>query len=161
MNRTIAAWTIAAVAVLGLTACSGTPSASDDTASDDTTSEETTTEETTTDQSVADACALVTQQVTDATSDLSTLDISAASSDPQGFVDDFTATVDAIGAAADSVSNEEVKTAATAIYEDFGELRDLLSKVLIDGDTSVASELSTISTDVTESATALSTLCAG
>lgn len=162
MNRKIAAWTIAAVAVLGLTACSGTPSASDE-GPDEATSSEATEEKTTEnagDQSVADACATATEQVGAANTTLSNLDLEAAAADPQGTVDAFTETVDAIGAAAESVNNAEVKDAVTALYEDFGKMRDVLSAVLVDQDMSAASEMTTITTDVTESATALSTLCA-
>ena len=69
MNRKIAAWTIAAVAVLGLTACSGAPSASDE-GSDEITSSEAPAENTaedTGDQSVADACKVATEDITAAT----------------------------------------------------------------------------------------------
>ncbi|MFB7251494.1 hypothetical protein [Microbacterium sp. NPDC056234] len=162
MNRQIAAWTIAAVAVLGLTACSGTPSASE--GSQESSSSEAPAEnknDNTGDQSVADACAAANAQVAEASSTLAGLDIEAATADPQGTVDAFTETVDAIGAAADSVNNAEVKEAVTALYEDFGQMRDVLSAVLIDQDMSVASEMTTITTDITESSTALSTLCAG
>lgn len=161
MNRRIAAWTIAAVAVLGLTACSGSPSASDDSNKTESSAPAEPTQEASSDQSVADACASATAQIQSATQSLTSLDVSAASADPQGTVDTFTESVDAIGAAAESVSNPEVKAAVTAVYEDFGAMRDLLSKVLVDGDTSVATEMSTVSADVQESALAVSELCAG
>jgi maltose-binding protein MalE len=157
MNRRIAAFTIAAVAVLGLTACSGSPSSTDgsSTKSDSSTSAQNT------DQSVADACTEAGAKVQAASQELSSLDVSAAAADPQGTVDAFSKTVDAIGAAAESVGNPEVKAAVGDVYDDFGALRDVLSKVLIDQDTAAASDMTTIMADVQESSTALSTLCAG
>lgn len=158
MNRRIAALTIAAVAFLGLTACSGSPSATDESS---TKGENSAPAEQNTDQSVADACTEAGTKVQAASQELSSLDVSAAAADPQGTVDAFSKTVDAIGAAAESVGNPEVKAAVGDVYDDFGALRDVLSKVLIDQDTSAASEMTTIMADVQESSTALSTICAG
>jgi hypothetical protein len=160
MNRRIAAWTIAAVAVLGLTACSGSPSTSEEPAEDANTTEEAPAE-TNADQSVADACSVIIAEVSEASSSMSGLDMESAAADPQATVDTFTETVDAIGAAADSISNEEVKVVADALYDQYGQLRDILSAVLIDQDMSAASDMTTLSTDITETATELSTLCAG
>ena len=161
MNRKIAAWTIAAVAVLGLTACSGAPSASDE-GSDEITSSEAPAENTaedTGDQSVADACKVATEDITAATASLSNLDLEAATADPQGTLDTFTATTDALGTAVESVNNAEVKDAVTAIHEDFTELRDLLSAVLIDQDLAAAEGLTTMNADLQTSAAAFYTLC--
>ncbi|MFK0401191.1 hypothetical protein ACIQTT_02570 [Microbacterium sp. NPDC090225] len=160
MKRQIAAWTIAVVAVLGIAGCSSTPGADAD---KDTTSssESSAPAEQSTDQSVADACASVGTQISGVATELSSLDMSAAMSDPEGTVATFTETVDAIGAAAESVSNQEVKDAVTAVHEDFTSLRDLLKRVLVDQDTSAAAEASTLTTDIQESTQAFSTLCAG
>lgn len=161
MNRKIAAWTIAAVAVLGLTACSGTPTASEPKTDDTTTSAEAPAENTA-DQSVADACAVVLPALSEASTSMSGLsDMEAAASDPQGTVDAFKETVATIGAAADSVTNAEVKEAAGAVHEQYTKLSDLLSAVLIDQDASAASEMTTLTTDLTDAATELSTVCAG
>ncbi|WP_334148022.1 hypothetical protein [Microbacterium sp.] len=158
MNRRLAALTIAAVAVLGLTACSGSPSASEETSSSNETAAPTAESS---DQSVADACASASAQVQDATKDLTSIDMTTAAADPQGTIDTFTQSVDAIGAAAESISNPEVKAAVTDVYEDFGAMRDVLSKVLIDQDMDAAAEMTQVSADVQESATAIGTLCAG
>ncbi|KJL27954.1 hypothetical protein [Microbacterium oxydans] len=158
MNRRLAALTIAAVAVLGLTACSGTPGAPEDTASSNQTAAPTAESS---DQSIADACASAAAQVQDATKDLTSIDMTTATADPQGTIDTFTQSVDAIGTAAESIANPEVKEAVSAIYEDFGAMRDVLSKVLIDHDPSAVSEWASVSADVQESATAIGTLCAG
>lgn len=156
MNRRIAAWTIAAVAVLGLTACSGAPTAEDDKSSD--AGDSAATEETNTDQSVEEACGIVMPKLVEASGASSEIDTTGAT-DPQTTVDQFNVVVDAFGEAADSVSNTEVKDATTAVHEDFVALSDVLSKVLIDQDVAAAENMGTISSDMTESATALQTLC--
>jgi len=157
MNRRIAAFAIATVAVLGLTACSG--GASDDTSNESADSTDSApAEETNTDQSVEEACGIVIPKLMEANSAATEIDTTGAT-DPQTTVDQFSAVVETFGDAADSVSNEEVKTATTAVYENFGAFSALLSKVLVDGDTSAASEVGTITSDITESATALQELC--
>lgn len=161
MNRRLAALTIAAVAILGLTACSGSPSASESTSAPESSAPAEQSSAPSSDQSVADACASAATQVQAATSELGSLDVSAAAADPQGTVDTFTQSVDAIGAAAESISNPEVKDAVTAVYEDFGAMRDVLSKVLVDGDQAAAAEMATVSADVQESALAIGELCNG
>ena len=98
MKRQIAAWTIAVVAVLGIAGCSGTPSADSDSS---TSSESSSPAEQNTDQSVADACASVGSQISGVATELSSLDMSAAMSDPEGTVATFTETVDAIGEPSD------------------------------------------------------------
>ncbi|MBB5743508.1 hypothetical protein HD600_002005 [Microbacterium ginsengiterrae] len=154
MNRRIAAFAIATVAVLGLTACSG--GASDDSANNS--GDTAPAEETTTDQSVEEACGIVLPQLQEASSAAQDIDTSGAT-DPQTTVDQFNAVVDQFGAAADSVSNVEVKEATSAVHQDFVALGDVLSKVLIDQDLDAASDMGTITGDMTESATALQELC--
>ena len=156
MNRRIAAWTIAAVAVLGLTACSGSPAAEDDTSNE--AGDSAPAEETNTDQSVEDACGIVLPKLQEANTAASEIDTTGAT-DPQTTVDQFSTVVDAFGEAADSVDNAEVKEATSAVHEDFAALGDVLSKVLIDQDLSAAEGMTTITADLTESATALQELC--
>ncbi|GGD74323.1 hypothetical protein [Microbacterium murale] len=156
MNRRIAAWTIAAVAVLGLTACSGSPAAEDDTSNE--AGDSAPVEETNTDQSVEDACGIVLPKLQDANAAASEIDTTGAT-DPQTTVDQFSTVVDAFGEAADSVDNAEVKEATSAVHEDFAALGDVLSKVLIDQDLTAAEGMTTITADLTESATALQELC--
>jgi flagellar biosynthesis/type III secretory pathway M-ring protein FliF/YscJ len=160
MKKTIAAWTIAAAAVFGLAACSST-SAETDTGADVESSASAPAEEEAPagDQSVADACSIVQSKIQEASSAVSSIDVSSASEDPQGTVDAFTETVDGVGEAVESVSNPEVKEATSAVYDDFVALRDLLSKVLIDQDMEAAGEMATAATDVQTSAQELGTLC--
>lgn len=157
MNRRIAAFTIATVAVLGLTACSGGNAAEEPTDSNGT-EESAPAEETTTDQSVEEACGIVIPKLQEASSAAGDIDVTGGT-DPQTTVDQFNVVVDAFGEAADSVSNTEVKEATSAVHEDFVALGDVLSKVLIDQDMSAAEEIGTITSDVTTSATALQELC--
>jgi hypothetical protein len=156
MNRRIAAWTIAAVAVLGLTACSGSPAAEDDTSNG--AGDSAPAEETNTDQSVEDACGIVLPKLQEANAAASEIDTTGAT-DPQTTVDQFSTVVDAFGEAADSVDNADVKAATSAVHEDFAALGDLLSAVLIDQDVAAAEGMTTITSDLTESATALQELC--
>jgi hypothetical protein len=158
MNRRIAAVTIALVAVLGLAGCTGTPNATETEKSSSSTETSAPTEQSS-GQTVAEACAIATSKVAGAASSLSSLDVNAAAADPEGTVATLTATADAIGEAADSVTNVEVKDAVTAVYEDFTTMRDLLSRVLIDKDTSAAAEMQTLATDIQTSTQAVSTLC--
>lgn len=104
---------------------------------------------------------VVNAQISGVASELAGLDINAATADPQGTVAQLTETADAIGAAAESVTNQEVKDGVTAVYEDFSTLRDLLQRILIDQDQSAAAEVSTVATDIQTSTQAMSTLCTG
>ncbi|HCS61813.1 MAG TPA: hypothetical protein DIW46_10540 [Microbacterium sp.] len=157
MNRRIAAWTIATVAVLGLTACSGAPAAEDASKDSDKADDSAAVEETNTDQSVEDACGIVIPEMTEASSAMN--DVDAAAADPQATVDQFNEVVTALGETADKVTNPEVKDATTAVYDDFVKLADILEKVVVDQDVSASEDLGTISSDMMESATALQELC--
>lgn len=153
MRRRFAVLTIAAAAVLGLTACAGSPSAETGGTGDGGAAAPAS------NQSVADACAIVTVKVNEAATAMPSLE-TAVASDPQVSIDAFTVAVDGIGEAADSVTNAEVKTAATALHADYVSMRDLMTKVLVEQDMSVNEELNTVTTDLTTSAQALATLCA-
>lgn len=161
MKKTIAAWTIAGAAVFGLAACTSAPSSDAGSASASASSAPSSApaEAPASDQSVADACSSVQSKIEDATTAVSDIDMSNAANDPQGTVATFTETAEAIGAAADSVSNNEVKTAVSTVYEDLIALRDVVSKVLVDGDMAAASGLTSAVTDVQTSAQELATLC--
>lgn len=158
MNRRLAALTIATVAILGLTACSGSPTTSE--SSSPETGNSAPAEETTSEQSLAEACAEAGAQVQEATKTLSELDVTAATADPQGTIAQYTEAAEAIGAAAESVSNPEVKAAVSAFHEDFATMNDLLSRMLIDQDASAVAEIGAVATEIQESAAAIGTLCA-
>ncbi|MPT14502.1 MAG: hypothetical protein E2601_06305 [Microbacterium sp.] len=152
------AWAIAVVAVLGLSACSASPSTTDAGTSKPSNTSSAPAEQKA-GQSVADACAEATARVEAATQELSSISDSAASADPQGTLDAFSTTVDAIGAATDATENPGVKATLTDIYQDFTALRDLYSRVLIDQDATAATDMETVMASMQESATAFSALC--
>lgn len=159
MKKTIAVWMVAGATVLGLAACTGAPSSDAGSASSAPSSSAPSSEAPASDQSVADGCAAVQAKIEDATTAVSDIDMSTAASDPQGTVETFTQTADAVGEAVDSVSNNEVKTAVSAVYEDLIALRDVVSRVLIDGDVTAATGITGAVTDVQTSAQELATLC--
>lgn len=154
MNRRIAAFTIAAVAALGLTGCAG---GAQESSGDADAGDSAPAEETSTDQSVEDACGIVIPQLTEASQAMSEID--PASADPQATVDQFNEYITKLGETVDSVSNTEVKEATAAVHEDFVAMGDILTKVVVEQDLDAAGDLSTITSDVTESATALQELC--
>ena len=153
MNRRIAAFAIASIAVLGLAGCS---SPATDGATDDLKGS---TDEVDTNQSVADARGIVLPELQEASSELASLDMTTAAEDPQGTVDSFAVFVDALGETVGNVSNPEVKAATSAVHENFVALSDVLQKVVVDQDLSAASDMTGITTELTESATALQELC--
>ncbi|GAA2005650.1 hypothetical protein [Microbacterium ulmi] len=157
MKLRIAAWTLAAVAVLGLTACSAGPESTGETpaASAPAAPAETTASE----QTVAEACVSMAGPLEEASTTLAKLADAAA--DPQAAVDAWTALVDAYQEVADTVTNAEVKAAATTAKDDLAAVRDAIAKIYVDGDTAALSDLTTATTDMQTSLTALSTLCAG
>jgi hypothetical protein len=165
MRKTIAAWTIAAAAVLGVTGCSSIPTLNPEATPESSSSATPSTEASTSpegagsDQTIADACSIVTSRIEDATSAVSQLDMSQAARDPAGTVATFTETVDSIGAVVESVDNAEVKAAVAAVYEDVVALRDVVSSVLIDQDMTAATGLSGAVSDVQASSQELGTLC--
>ncbi|WP_460801241.1 hypothetical protein [Microbacterium sp. GXF6406] len=85
--------------------------------------------------------------------------MTTAAEDPQGTVDSFAVFVDALGETVGNVSNPEVKAATSAVHENFVALSDVRQKVVVDQDLSAASDMTGITTELTESATALQELC--
>lgn len=168
MHHRIAALTLVAVAVLGLTACSDTSSTSQDGSANtgvSSSAEETTAaaDDTDSEQSLADACLGSGEKLAEASGQLAEASAAAAqadSSDPQSTIDAFTATVEALGALADTTVNPEAKGAYVAVHDDFEALRDALSAVLVDKDYGAAADVATAASDAQESITALQTLCA-
>ena len=79
--------------------------------------------------------------------------------DAQSAVKTWTTLVDAFRKVADSVSNQEVKAAATTLHKDLAAVRDALKKIYLDGDMTAMSDLTTASTDMQTSYTALNKLC--
>ncbi|MDR6868056.1 hypothetical protein J2Y69_002667 [Microbacterium resistens] len=150
MNRRFTALAIAAVAVLGLTACGGTPAGSSTGAADKPAADT---------QSVADACTDVGKAIQEASAGFSSLDFSAAASDPTSTVESFNKMTTAINDAAAKVGNEEVRTAAAAVGTSFGKLGDALQKALVDKDTSVLTDVSSLQSEMETSTQAFAKVC--
>lgn len=157
MNRRFAAWTIAAVAALGLTACSAptvTPSEPADVGSQ--------TPDITTDPSFATTCLDAAQKVVEAGSDMMEASNAIAGGtdiDPQATVDTFASAIDSLGAAADAATNPEIKAALGAVHDDFVAFGDVLSLVLIDQDYTAAQDLLPVANDIQDSMAAFQDLC--
>lgn len=169
MNRLVAAWTVAAIAVLGLTACAGSsasPGSSTPRANASAPSEPaspSTAASTTSGQSLAEACVQPSAALVEASAQLAKASAAIAEpgkGDPKATVKAFTAVVDAFGAMADSATNAEVKDALTGLHTGYGKLRDMLSKILIDKDYAAASGYATAAAEVQESLTKFQKLCA-
>ncbi|MBB1516010.1 hypothetical protein H5398_08525 [Tessaracoccus sp. MC1679] len=111
-------------------------------------------------QSIANACLSMAGPITDASAAMA--EIAAVSTDdPQSAVDAWTTLVDLYGSVARTVTNLEVKEAATAVQQDLTTLRDAMHKIYVDGDMSVMGEFTTATTAWQASQTALNELCAG
>ncbi len=158
MNRRIAAWPIAVVTMLGLAACSGSPSAAPATSAPVTTAPSTPVAGTSAGQSVSEACISMAGPLAEASTAMAKI-ASVDKADAQSAVKTWTTLVDAFRKVADSVSNQEVKAAATTLHKDLAAVRDALKKIYLDGDMTAMSDLTTASTDMQTSYTALNKLC--
>ncbi|HET8928854.1 MAG TPA: hypothetical protein VFN24_13625 [Microbacterium sp.] len=160
MNRRILTWTFVAVAALTLAGCSAgssTGSTTDPVASASQPAQPA--ETAATDQSVSDACLTMAGPLQEASNAMAKL--ADVATDPQSAVDAWTALVDAYQAVSDTVANPEVKAAAAAAKDDLGAVRDAIAKVFIDKDAAAVTELTTATTDMQTSLTALNELCVG
>ncbi|SIT88167.1 hypothetical protein [Microbacterium sp. RU33B] len=153
MNRRITALTLAAVALFGLTACtaptvSPTTSTSAGAGTDGGSSGD--------GQTVAEACALVQQTITEATSEFE----SAASADPASVVEAMRNAADSIAGAASQVSNDEVAALLPSLQEMFGKTSEIM-QALVDGDVSKLGEMAEIGQSFQETTETFQELCAG
>ncbi|MFT3877713.1 MAG: hypothetical protein QM708_15025 [Propioniciclava sp.] len=168
MKRVLTTCAVAAVAALGLSACSGAPGASTTPSTPaapaasatptpaNTTSAPAQTSSGT--QSVQAACLSLAGPLTDANTEMSKL-ASVSSNDPQSAVDSWTALVNAFASFKDTVSNPEVKDAATSAHKDLAAVRDAMKKVYVDKDMAAMGDYTTATNNMQTSYTALMTLC--
>lgn len=161
MNRRMIALALAGVALLGLTACSGGTASNADKApaTSAPATESAAAQKPAADQTVAEACVSMAGPMQKASTTMAGL--AEASSNPQSAVDAWTALVDAYQEVADTVTNADVKAATIAATTDLTVVRDAIKKVYVDGDTAAIAEMTTASTNMQTSLTALTTLCAG
>jgi hypothetical protein len=172
MNRRITALLVTAVALFGLSACTGTPLTGSEvessgapsssapqgpeaSASPSPSTSEGPAEDSSASASVADACAVISDAVTDATAGF---DDMQASEDPQAAIEAMKASADAIGAAIGGIDNEEVAAAARGMQAGFMGMAEA-TKAIMDGDVSKAAELQDLSTEIVKSFTAFQELC--
>ncbi|GAA5152768.1 hypothetical protein GCM10025768_21260 [Microbacterium pseudoresistens] len=164
MNRRIIALTVTTAAVFGLAACSSAPAADTDEkkGTDTSTSSPSTgsdSDAAPADQSVNEACEDVQKAIADAGSQFQSLDFEAAMADPQATVDQFKTAADGIGQAVSAAGNDEVRAAGEAVHSGYVKLADILQKALIEQDTSVMADLSSVQTELTESAQNFAEVC--
>ena len=175
MNRRIAAIAIAALSLTGLAACSGgddsTSGTSNTTTPAQTPKEAAPTEpapEPTTPAPAENPAEKDTQDISAACIDMAApmaeasgkmLEIYNEPIDAQATVDSYTALVDAFADISSSVTNAEIKAAATTVYEDVTSFRDSLQKVYVEGDYSAMGEYTRAAQDFSASYSALLQLC--
>jgi hypothetical protein len=169
MTRRLATWAIVAIAALGLSACSGSPSAptspTENPATTASAAPETTPaapETAPAEQSLAEACVEPTKKLMEASERLTEISnrlTEANGEDPQAMVDALAELADYFGTVAESTTHPELKKALSGIEESYRKFSEIVAKVLIDKDTSAASDVMTVMNDLQESATAFQKLC--
>jgi len=172
MNRRITALLVTAVTLFGLTACTGAPSAGSDvessgapsssapqapdaSASPSPDTSEGPADDSSASASVAEACAVISDAVTEATAGFEEMQ---APDDPQAAIDAMKASAEAIGAALGGIDNDEVAAAARGMQAGFMGMAEA-TKALVEGDVSKAAELQKLSTEIVTSFTAFQELC--
>lgn len=161
MNRRIAAWALAAVTLLGLTACSGNPATTTapptptDTAATAPSKDKTASQG----QSVSEACLSMAGPLAEASAAMAKI-ASISANDAQSAVDVWSELVDAFRTVSETVANPEVKDAAGLVYKDLAALRDAMQKVYVDGDIDAMTDFSKATSQWQSSYTALNKLCA-
>lgn len=136
--RSIAAFTIAATAALGLAACTGSPSPAGSGAASQGSADG----PGDAGQSTADACALVQDTISEATDEFE----SASAEDPSSVVASMNAAADKLGATASQITNDEVAALLPELQEMFATTADVMQSI-VDGDTSKLGDLSELGTD--------------
>jgi len=149
MNHRIAALTIAAAALFGLTACTASPDASPTTGSTSDASEASGEA-----QSVADACALVQETIEEASEDFR----NAAQDDPSAVVETMKAAAAELTAAAEQITNEDVAAVLPGVEEMFSTTAEILQDI-VEGDVSKIGELATLGETFQETVQQFEELC--
>lgn len=172
MNRRIATWAVAALAIFGLTACGGSPSTPPAAPSPDPTTSapapttepatEAAPETTPAEQTLAQDCLEPNAKLIEASAQL--MEVSAALSasdgkDAKAMVDALKGMGESFGTIAESTTNPEVKEALTGIAKGYAQLAKAYGKMLIDNDLSAAADAMRALADVQESMEAFQKLC--
>lgn len=180
MNRSLVSPVVAVLAALALAACSGTPADTTDATSSDAPTTVAAPVDTTVDaapssqpapapatsseaavgaeQSVAQACLSMAGPISEAAEKMSEI-ASVVTTDPQSAVDTWSALVEAYESVAGTVTNAEVKAAASSVRDDLATLRDAMQKVYVDLDMAAMSEFTDATAEWQASQTELQALC--
>ncbi|WP_243077105.1 hypothetical protein [Microbacterium sp. SS28] len=131
MNRRIAALTITAFALLGLTACTASPAPSSSSTAQAA-------PEGGDGQSVADACALIQDTMQQATEDFG-----KAADDPAAVVGAMKSAADELAAAADEITNKDVAAVLPGVQQMFADTAEIMQGI-VDGDVSKIADLAAL-----------------
>lgn len=155
MNRKVATWMVVIAATIGLTACSGSsePAPAEPTAEAPEPAPVEEVEETSADPSSLQECLDLQSALAEASQAIAEIDPSSASG-----AEAWDEMASAFGAAADSTSNADIKSAAGAVQSDAQNIADLVRKAA-GGDLDAATELMTASTDFNSSYAELLSIC--
>ena len=151
MSRRIAALSIIAAAVFGLTACTSSPTAPTSTPTSqnsDQPGDE--------GQSTADACGLVQQSIEDATAEFE----NAATTDPATAAQAMISAAERLADTAAQVTNDEVAALLPELQDMFAKVGEVMNAV-VTGDASKAGELAQLGTELRETSEAFQEVCAG
>ena len=167
MARRIAAFTLAAgigaVALLGLAGCTGAPSVSstpDSGSSAQTESRDGSSPAPQSDgegdggQSKADACALVQDTITQATSNFG----ESSAEDPAAVVEAMTAAAAELASAAPQITNDEVAAVVPALQQMFAQAAEVMGAVA-SGDAAKMEDLSALGEEFQETSEAFQEIC--
>ena len=111
-------------------------------------------------QTAADACAAMTTVLTSAGADVSSIDLTAATKDPDGTLKRFQADADRIGTAVQGLGNGRIRTAAEHVQSVYATYRDALTRALQDHDPAAAVQLLQAPKDIADAAQGFRDLCA-
>lgn len=150
MNRRIAALTIAAVAVFGLTACTASPAT--DRAPR---SSEAANPSDGDGQSVADACALIQETISDATQEFS----DSSADDPAAVVEAMKSAAQKLEDAASQITNDDVAAVLPDLQDMFATTAEVMQGI-VEGDVSKIGELAAIGDEFQETSQRFQELCA-
>ncbi|MET0780397.1 MAG: hypothetical protein ABWZ16_02605 [Microbacterium sp.] len=149
MSHRIAAVTIAAIALLGVTACTGSPtdaSSAGTSRSTDQPGDE--------GQSKADACALILQSIEDATAAFE----NASSTDPAAAADAIAAAADRLAVTATQITNDEVAALVPSLQDMYAQVAEVMDGVT-KGDLSRIGDVSQLGGRIQETSLAFQQIC--
>ena len=156
MHRRIAAFTIGAVALLGLTACTGSadPSASTSSSRGAGGGDAATDEAGDDGQSTQDACALISETIADATDAFD----SAEESTPESVVAAMKSASETLSRVTDEITNDEVAVLLPDLVDMYAQTAEVMEAALV-GDTAGLTQLSDLGDEFTDTTARFQELC--